>query len=312
MNIVFMGTPDFAVPCLRALLEDGHRVSLVVTQADKPKGRGHRLTAPPVKELALTSGIPVFQPTTLKNGEAAERIAAARPELIVVVAYGKILPPAILSLPPEGCINVHGSLLPRYRGAAPIQWAVLNGETETGVTTMRMDAGLDTGDMLLSSRLAIPPDMTAGELYDALADEGAVLLSRTLREMVARTLRAVPQPRGRGDLCSHARSKPVPDGLEEAGLRAAQSGAGPESLAVRHYGGGGAPHEGAPQPGRGWCRSGAGPDCEVESLYGILRGEHLLGAARNPGRGIETHACARLFPRHPVKLGDSLDSGSDD
>ena len=171
MNIVFMGTPDFAVPCLRALLEDGHRVSLVVTQADKPKGRGHRLTAPPVKELALTSGIPVFQPATLKNGEAAERIAAARPELIVVVAYGKILPPAILSLPPEGCINVHGSLLPRYRGAAPIQWAVLNGETETGVTTMRMDAGLDTGDMLLSSRLAIPPDMTAGELYDALADE---------------------------------------------------------------------------------------------------------------------------------------------
>ena len=135
MNIVFMGTPDFAVPCLRALLEDGHRVSLVVTQADKPKGRGHRLTAPPVKELALTSGIPVFQPTTLKNGEAAERIAAARPELIVVVAYGKILPPAILSLPPEGCINVHGSLLPRYRGAAPIQWAVLNGETETGAVS---------------------------------------------------------------------------------------------------------------------------------------------------------------------------------
>lgn len=149
-----MGTPDFAVPCLQALLDDGHRVSLVVTQADKPKGRGHRLTPPPVKELALSRSIPVYQPMTLRTEEAAETIAAAQPDLIVVVAYGRILPQAVLSLPPRGCINVHASLLPRYRGAAPIQWAILNGETETGVTTMQMDAGLDTGDMLLSCRAA--------------------------------------------------------------------------------------------------------------------------------------------------------------
>lgn len=194
MNIVFMGTPDFAVPCLRTLLEEGHRVSLVVTQADKPKGRGHRLAPPPVKELALTNQMPVYQPLTLKTGEAAERIAAAAPDAIVVVAYGKILPPSLLSLPPMGCINVHGSLLPQYRGAAPIQWAVLNGDRETGVTTMKMDTGVDTGDMLLSSRRSIPPDMTAGELYAALADDGAALLSRTLRELEAGTLRAVPQP----------------------------------------------------------------------------------------------------------------------
>ncbi len=193
MNIVFMGTPDFAVPCLRALIEEGHHISLVVTQADKPKGRGHRLTSPPVKELALTHELPIYQPVSLKTDEAVEIISAAAPQVIVVVAYGKILPQAILSLPPMGCINVHGSLLPKYRGAAPIQWAVLNGETETGVTTMRMDAGLDTGDMLLSCCRPIPSDMTAGELYDALAQDGAMLLSRTLRELEAGSLRAVPQ-----------------------------------------------------------------------------------------------------------------------
>ncbi len=194
MNIVFMGTPDFAVPCLRTLLDDGHRVSLVVTQADKPKGRGHRLTPPPVKELALSCGIPVYQPMTLRTEEAAETIAAAQPDLIVVVAYGRILPQAVLSLPPRGCINVHASLLPKYRGAAPIQWAILNGETETGVTTMQMDAGLDTGDMLLSCRRPIPPGMTAGELFDALSKDGAALLSRTLQELENATLQAVPQP----------------------------------------------------------------------------------------------------------------------
>lgn len=194
MNIVFMGTPDFAVPCLRTLLDDGHQVSLVVTQADKPKGRGHHLTPPPVKELALSCGIPVYQPASLRTEDAAEVIAAARPDLIVVVAYGRILPPALLSLPPRGCINVHASLLPRYRGAAPIQWAILNGETETGVTTMQMDAGLDTGDMLLSCRRQIPDDMTTGELFDVLSQDGAALLSRTLHELENGTLRAVAQP----------------------------------------------------------------------------------------------------------------------
>ena len=312
MHIVFMGTPDFAGPCLRALLEDGHRVSLVVTQADKPKGRGHRLTAPPVKELALTSGIPVFQPTTLKNGEAAERIAAARPELIVVVAYGKILPPAILSLPPEGCINVHGSLLPRYRGAAPIQWAVLNGETETGVTTMRMDAGLDTGDMLLSSRLAIPPDMTAGELYDALADEGAVLLSRTLREMVARTLRAVPQP---AEGATYApmldRSLSPMDWRKPASVLHNQvRGLNPwpsattvvagRRMKVHHSRvGDGA----AAEPGRIVKLNPFTVSCGENTSLELLEIQ-AEGSKRMPAPD--------YFRGHPVKLGDSLDSGSDD
>ena len=180
---------------------------------------------------------------------------------------------------------------------------MLNGETETGVTTMRMDAGLDTGDMLLSSRLAIPPDMTAGELYDALADEGAVLLSRTLREMEAGTLRAVPQPAEGGDLCSHARSKPFPDGLEEAGLRAAQSGARPESLAVRHYGGGGASHE--------VHRSRVGDGAAAEPGRVVKLNPLRYPAGRTPplelleiqAEGSKRMPAPDYFRGHPVKLG---------
>lgn len=185
MRIVFMGTPEFAVPCLERLLEDGHEVVLAVCQPDKPKGRGHQLTSPPVKAFALSKKIPVFQPLTMKSDETFDTLAAAQPDCIVVVAYGKILPQRVLDLPRFGCVNVHASLLPRYRGAAPIQWAVLNGETETGVTTMWMEAGLDTGDMLLRRRREIPPDMTAGELHDALALDGAQVLSDTLRALEA-------------------------------------------------------------------------------------------------------------------------------
>ncbi|MFR1434810.1 MAG: methionyl-tRNA formyltransferase [Acutalibacteraceae bacterium] len=193
MKIVFMGTPEFAVPCLARLLEDGHIVSLVVTQADKPKGRGHRLMPPPVKAFALEHGLPVFQPQSMKTPETLERLREAAPELIVVVAYGKILPPAVLELPPHGCINVHASLLPRYRGAAPIQWAVLNGETEAGVTTMQMNAGLDTGDMLLSASCPVPEDMTAGQLHDRLSVLGAQVLSDTLDALKANALTAKKQ-----------------------------------------------------------------------------------------------------------------------
>lgn len=188
-----MGTPDFAVPCLKRLIEDGHEVVLAVTQADKPKGRGHKMAPPPVKECALSLGIPVFQPASLKSEEAFENIRAYAPELIVVVAYGKILPPPLLELPVYGCINVHASLLPRYRGAAPIQWAVLNGETEAGVTTMQMDAGLDTGDMLLTGRCAVGDTMTGGELHDVLSQIGADVLSATLRALEAGTLTRTPQ-----------------------------------------------------------------------------------------------------------------------
>lgn len=180
MKIVFMGTPDFAVPCLDRLVQEGHAVSLVVTRADQPKGRGHKLTAPPVKDYALAHDLPVFQPAGLKSDEVYERLAAEAADVFVVVAYGCLLPQRVLDLPRFGCINIHASLLPKYRGAAPIQWAVLNGEVESGVTAMQMDAGLDTGDMLMTGRVTIGPDMTGGELHDALSVLGADVLAKTL------------------------------------------------------------------------------------------------------------------------------------
>ncbi len=193
MNVIFMGTPEFAVPCLERLIEDGHTVSLVVTQADKPKGRGQKMMPPPVKECAMRHDIPVIQPASLRNEEVWETLRGYQPELIVVVAYGKILPREVLELPKHGCINVHASLLPRYRGAAPIQWAVLDGEAESGVTTMFMDVGLDTGDMLLTSRCTIEPELTAGELHDRLSVMGASLLSETVEALSAGTLQRIPQ-----------------------------------------------------------------------------------------------------------------------
>ncbi len=184
MNIVFMGTPDFAVPCLQALIDNGENVQAVFTQPDKPKGRGYKMLPPPVKSLALTYNIPVYQPLSLKKGEDAENalniLKELSPDLIIVVAYGKILPKEILELPKYYCINVHASLLPRYRGAAPIQWCVLNGEKETGVTTMLMAEGLDTGDMLLKESVAIGDDETASELHDRLSAVGAELLIKTI------------------------------------------------------------------------------------------------------------------------------------
>ena len=188
-----MGTPDFAVPCLQSLLDAGHEVCAVFTQPDKPKGRGYAMTPPPVKVLAMEHDIPVYQPKTLRTPEAAQQIREMQPDCIVVVAYGKILPKEILEIPPYGCINVHASLLPKYRGAAPIQWAVLNGEKETGVTTMYMAEGLDTGDMLLKSHTEIGPEETAGELHDRLSKMGAELIVETLKEVEAGTVRRKPQ-----------------------------------------------------------------------------------------------------------------------
>ena len=180
MRIVFMGTPDFAVPSLQALLDAGHEVAAVYTQPDKPQGRKQILTAPPVKTLALAHNIPVFQPNTLKNEDEQARLRALAPEVIIVVAYGKLLPKAVLDIPPHGCINVHGSLLPRWRGAAPIQWAVIAGDEMAGVTTMQMAEGLDTGDMLLTYETKVGEKETAGELFDRLAQSGAELLTQTL------------------------------------------------------------------------------------------------------------------------------------
>lgn len=188
MRVVFMGTPEFSVPCLQRLLTDGHDVAGVFTQPDKPKGRGKLLAAPPVKEFALEHGVPVFQPRTMRDGEAVRILEELQPELIVVTAFGKILPAEVLDFPKYGCINIHASLLPRYRGAAPIQWAVLNGETVTGVTSMQMDVGLDTGDMLLRRETPIGENMTAGELHDVLSQLGAQVLSDTLTALQNGTL----------------------------------------------------------------------------------------------------------------------------
>ena len=180
MRIVFMGTPDFAVPSLQALIDAGHDVCAVYTQPDKPQGRKQILTAPPVKTLALAHDIPVFQPNTLKKEDEQARLRELAPEVIIVVAYGKLLPKAVLDIPPHGCINVHGSLLPRWRGAAPIQWAVIAGDEMAGVTTMQMAEGLDTGDMLLTYETKVGEKETAGELFDRLAQSGAELLTQTL------------------------------------------------------------------------------------------------------------------------------------
>ena len=193
MKIVFMGTPDFAVPCLEALIENGHQVSLVVTQADKPKGRGHKLTPPPVKECAIEHNIPVFQPTTMKDDESYRVLKEQDADLFIVVAYGKILPERILNLPAHGCINVHASLLPKYRGAAPIQWSIISGNAKTGVTTMQMDAGLDTGDMLLAKETDILPTDTGETLHDKLSLLGKDVLIETIQKLEQGSLERTKQ-----------------------------------------------------------------------------------------------------------------------
>lgn len=192
LRVVFMGTPDFAVPCLE-MLHQNTDVLAVFTQPDKPKGRGKKLTSPPVKVYAEAQRIPVLQPKSLRDAEIIRDLKALAPELIVVVAYGKILPPEVLAIPKYGAINVHASLLPKYRGAAPMQQAILNGETKTGITTMFMDAGLDTGDILLQREVAILPDMNASELATAMQKVGAELLAETLQNLVDGTLQRIPQ-----------------------------------------------------------------------------------------------------------------------
>ena len=183
MKILFMGTPDFAVPCLEKLIKDGHNIVGVLTQPDKPQGRKMKLTPPPVKELALQNNLEVYQPESLKNDAIKQLLEEKQPELIVVVAYGKILPKYVLDFPKYGCINVHGSLLPRWRGAAPIQWSKIAGDKTAGVTTMKMSEGLDTGDMLLKYETEIGQTETAGELFDRLALSGAELLHDTIEQI---------------------------------------------------------------------------------------------------------------------------------
>lgn len=184
LNILFMGTPDFAKESLEAIYEAGHKIVAVVTNPDKPKGRGMKLIATPVKEFSLEKNIPIYQPQKIRNNqEFIELVKSLKPDVICVVAYGKILPKEILEIPKLGCINVHGSLLPKYRGAAPIQWAVLNGDKTTGITTMYMDIGMDTGDMILKEEVDIGDDETTGELWDRLSKIGGDLLVETLKQI---------------------------------------------------------------------------------------------------------------------------------
>ena len=193
MRIVFMGTPDIAASCLEALYAAGHDICAVYTRRDKPVGRKQVLTPPPVKQVALAHGAPVFQPRTLRDGGENANLQALAPDLIVVVAYGCILPQAVLDIPKFGCINLHVSLLPKYRGSAPVQWAVLNGDAETGVSIQQMDAGLDTGDVLVCEKVAIGPEETSGELFDRVTAVGARVLCETLPRIAAGTLTPTPQ-----------------------------------------------------------------------------------------------------------------------
>ncbi len=212
MRIVFMGTPDFAVPCLEALVNRGYNIAGVVTQPDKPVGRKQsELKAPPVKEAAIRFGIQnILQPTKVKTPEFLESIRELEPDLIVTAAYGRILTKDVLEVPGYGCINVHASLLPKYRGAAPIQWALINGDARTGITTMFMDEGMDTGDILLTKEIDIGPDMNAGELFDCLKELGARTLIETLEAMESGTLTRTPQ--------DHSKAVNVPMMTKESGL----------------------------------------------------------------------------------------------
>ena len=195
MNIVFMGTPDFARDSLKALVEAGYNIKLVVTNPDKPKGRGMKMIPSDVKVYAESQGLIIAQPVKIrKNEEFISSLKEINPELIVVVAYGKIIPKEILEIPKLGCINVHGSLLPNYRGAAPIQWSVLNGDKETGITTMYMDEGMDTGDIILQEKTAIGEDETTGEVWDRLSQIGAKLLVKTIEKIEDGTAPRIKQP----------------------------------------------------------------------------------------------------------------------
>lgn len=202
MRIVFMGTPDFAEASLKKLIEEKFDVVGVFTQPDKPKGRGMELSFSPVKELALAHGLPVFQPTKMRDGTALEQIKALEPDILVVVAYGRILPDEILALPRYGAINVHGSLLPKYRGAAPIQWAVLNGDKVTGVSTMYLASEMDTGDVIYTAETEIGEFETSGELFDRLMVMGADLLVKTLRDIEKGTAPRTPQDHSKASYVS--------------------------------------------------------------------------------------------------------------
>jgi len=210
MNIVFMGTPNFSLPTLQQLYKSNHNIQLVVTQPDRPKGRGHKSSYPPVKQFALDKGLPVLQPETCSKPEIINTLRELNTDIFIVVAFGQILKENLLNLPRHFCLNLHASILPKYRGAAPINWAIINGETETGVTTMKMDTGLDTGDILLTSKVPIKSEDDSQSLHDSLAYKGASLVLDTLRRLDAGTLGFLPQD---SSLSSYAPKLKKGDGL---------------------------------------------------------------------------------------------------
>ena len=210
MNIVFMGTPNFSLPTLRQLYESNHNIQLVVTKPDRPKGRGRESSPSPVKKFALEKGLPVLQPEKSAKPKVVHTLSKLNTDIIIVVAFGQILKENFLNLPRYFCLNLHSSILPKYRGAAPINWAIIKGETETGVTTMKMDTGIDTGDILLTSKVPIKPEDDAQSLHDILACEGASLVLETLKQLDAGTLRPIPQD---SSLSSYAPKLNKKDGL---------------------------------------------------------------------------------------------------
>ena len=230
MRVVFMGTPDIAATCLKRILADGFEVVGVYTQPDRPKGRGMKLTASPTKQVALEAGIPVFQPESFREEETVEQLRALRPDLCAVVAYGRILPQKVLDVPTFGCINIHASVLPAYRGSAPYQWAVLDGLKETGVTAMYLVREMDAGDIIDVSKTPIGENETAGELLDRLAALGAELLSKTLTRF---TRGKVP---AQGQLRPHAGKEHVPHRLDKDSPAGSRPCPGPAALACGNYG----------------------------------------------------------------------------
>jgi methionyl-tRNA formyltransferase len=218
-RIIFMGTPEFAVPSLKALLENGENIVCVVTQPDRPKGRGRKVSPPPVKKLAQAAAIPVLQPERIKGDDFLSSLKKYKPDLIALTAYGKILSADLINLPPLGTINVHGSLLPKYRGAAPVQWAVINGEQETGITIMQMDAGIDTGDILLQEKISIEPTDTAGTMSVKLAELGGAALVKAIALLRSDKLSPVKQDDSQASLAPLLAKK---DGLVDWSKSAAQ------------------------------------------------------------------------------------------
>lgn len=311
MRIVFMGTPDFSVPSLEALIRSGETLVGVVTQPDRPKGRGRPLVPSPVKQLCLKEGVPFLQPVKMKDPAFLEALTAWRPDLIAVAAFGRILPKVILDLPPLGCINVHASLLPRYRGAGPIQWAIINGEGETGITTMLMDEGMDTGAVLLQQPVPIQPDDTAGTLSARLAKVGAALLIETIRRLKEGTLTPRPQDHARATLAPLLKKE---DGLIDWTLPAqriadrvrglspwpgAYTYAGPERWTIWRVAADGRP-------------AGAPPGTVVEARKDALlvaTGEGVLAIAElQPANG-RRMAVAHYLAGHPVPPGLRLGNG---